>query len=109
MHKFVSRRMTYLILSVILCIVLLAILSANVFPDQTWNVLMRIEKGYAAIVSRMTPVPTGADRIAEEAIIDEVLVQYLLPSSVEEPVFLRVDGKDPSNELWRGLLQWEKQ
>jgi hypothetical protein len=98
MHKFVSRRM-YLILSVILCIALLAILSANVLPDQTWNVLMHIEKGYAAIVSRMTPVPTGADRIAEEAIIDEVVVHNLLPSSVEQPVFLRVDGKDPSNEL----------
>ena len=99
MHKRVPRRTKYLILGVIPCIVLLAILAANVFPDQTWNAIMRIEKAYAAIVSRMTPVPTGAERIAQEAIIDEVVIQSLLPSSVEGPVFLRVNGKDPSNEL----------
>jgi hypothetical protein len=102
MHK-AAIRMRRLILSIMFCcgIVLLAILSANVFPDQTWKVLSRIEKGYADIISRTTPVPTGANRITEEAAIDEAVFRYFLQWKVKEaePAFLSVEGRDPSDEL----------
>lgn len=105
MHK-AAKRMRRLPLSIMFCcgIVLLAILSANVFPDQTWKVLSRIEKGYADMISRMTPVPTGANRITEEAAIDEAVFRYFLQWKVKlEPVFLSVEGRDPSDELMARL------
>lgn len=101
MSNVVPHKTKPLILSAILCcgIALLATLSANVFPDQTWNMLTTVEKHYADFVSRLTPVPTGADRIAEEAKIEEAIFRYFLQPKVEGPVFLSVDGKDPGNDL----------
>jgi hypothetical protein len=105
MDNVVSRRIRPLFWSALLCfgIVLLGILSANFFPDQTWDVLTSVEKQYAEIVSRMRPVPTGADRSAEEARIDEAIFRYFLQSKVEDPVFLSVDDKDPTDDLMARL------
>jgi hypothetical protein len=79
---------------------LAGVLSANVFPDQTWKVLIRVEREYSGIVSRMTSIPSGQHRNVEEAKIHEAVFRDLIQSNkLTRPVFLRIDGTDPSDEF----------
>jgi hypothetical protein len=79
--------------------VLLALVFANIFPDQTWATLNAAETVYAETVSRMIPVPTGAPRSIEEDRIREAVLRYLIASTVRLHVFLKIDGKDPSDKF----------
>ena len=80
--------------------VLLGLVSANVFPDQTWSALNKPEALWSDTLSRMKPVPTGALRRTEEDNIDESVFQYMIESNnLRGPIYLGVEGKDPSDEL----------
>jgi hypothetical protein len=81
-------------------IVLVAIACANFLPDQTWHVLNTLEITYAGMISRMTPIPTGADRTAEEDNIREAIVRdWAGPKGLKRLVFVSIDGHDPSDEF----------
>jgi hypothetical protein len=77
--------------------VLFAIASANIFPDQTWNVLNKL---WPETLSRLWPMPTGAYRTAEEDNIYEAVFQYIIVSNnLRGPIYLSLGGKDPSDRL----------
>lgn len=80
--------------------VLLALVSVNVFPDQTWRVLKTLEKVYADTVSRMITVPTGVNRQIQEDRIYEAVVRDLIESNrLRGTVFLNIDHADLSDEF----------
>jgi hypothetical protein len=79
--------------------VLFALMFANVFPDQTWVALNTAKTLYAETISRMVPIPTGASRRIEEDRIREAALRYLIETTVRLPVFLKIDGKDPSDKF----------
>lgn len=91
------RRRLILTGALICACVLLALVSANVFPDQMWYALNAL---WPETVSRMMPVPTGTDRTTEEGNIYEAVFQYMIKANnLRGPVYLSLDGKDPSNEF----------
>ncbi len=48
----------------------------------------------------MTPIPSGTERNVEEAKIYEAVFRDLIESNkLKRPVFLRIDGRDPSDEF----------
>src|ERR1700688_2867962 len=71
--------------------VFLALVFANVFPDQTWAALNTTKTLYAETASRMIPVPTGASRRSEEDRIREAVFRDLIGSTVRGHV-LTIDG-----------------
>jgi len=79
--------------------ILLALVLANVFPDQTWVALNSAKTLYAETISRMVPVPTGASRRIEEDRIREAVFRDLIGSTVRWHVFLETDGNDPSDKF----------
>jgi hypothetical protein len=79
--------------------VFLALVFANVFPDQTWAALNITKTLYAETASRMIPVPTGASRRSEEDRIREAVFRDLIGSTVRGHVFLTIDGNDPSDKF----------
>ena|SRR6266404_3549122 len=79
--------------------VLLALMFANVFPDQTWVALNTAKTLYAETVSRMLPVPTGASRRIEEDGIREAVFRDFIGSTARWHVFLEIDGNDPSDKF----------
>ena len=101
MKTALSKRKWFVFAGVIgFAIVLIAIACANFFPDQTWHVLNTLEITYAGMVSRMTPIPTGADRKAEEDNIREAIVRdWAGPKGLKRPIFVSIDGHDPSDEF----------
>ncbi len=82
--------------------VLLALMFANNFPDRTWAALNTAKTLYADAVSRMIPVPTGNSRSIEEDRIREVVLRYMIESTVRH-VFVEIDGKDPGDKLMAQL------
>jgi hypothetical protein len=79
--------------------VLFALVFGNIFPDQTWAALNTAKTLYSETVSRMIPVPTGASRSIEEDRIRSAVLRYLIESTVRLHVFLKIDGKDPSDKF----------
>jgi hypothetical protein len=82
--------------------ILLPLIAINVFPDQTWIALDTTKTLYAEMVSRLIPVPTGADRITEEERIHEAVLRYMIPT-VRIPVYISIEGKDPTDEFMARL------
>lgn len=77
--------------------VMLALGSANIFPDQTWYVLNTL---WPDTVSRLWPMPTGADRATEEGNIYEAVFQYMIESNnLRGHIYLSLEGKDPSDKF----------
>ncbi len=67
-------------------------LCANVFPDQTSRALYTAETLYAKALHAVGRT--------EEDKIHEAVLRYLVQShKLSGPVFLRIDGKDPSGKL----------
>jgi hypothetical protein len=80
--------------------VAMGLVAANFFPDQTWRVLNAAQIRYGGIISRLMPIPSGADRNVQEWNIYESLVRDLIGRNRRSRVvFLRVDGSDPTDEL----------
>ena len=88
--------------------VFLALVFANVFPDQTWATLNFAETLYSETVSRMIPVPTGASRRIEEDRIREAVFRDLIGSTVRWHVFLEIDGNDPSDKFMAHLADLKR-
>jgi hypothetical protein len=101
MKSALSKRKWFVLAGVLgFAIVLVAIACANFFPDQTWHVLNTLEITYAGMISRMTPIPTGADRRAEEDNIREAIVRdWAGPKGLKRLIFVSIDGHDPSDEF----------
>jgi hypothetical protein len=77
--------------------VLLALACANFFPDRTWYVLNTL---WPETVSRLWPVPSGADRTTEEDNIYEAVFQYMIESNnLRGHIYLSREGKDPSDKF----------
>ena len=95
-----SRRLIFA--GILGCAGVFALVFANVFPDQTWIALDTSKILYAEMVSRAIPVPTGADRIAEEERIHEAVLRCMMPT-VRIPVYISIEGKDPTNEFMARL------
>jgi hypothetical protein len=87
--------------AIILGCVLAGLGAANLFPDQTWQLLNTARTLYAGLVSRLTPIPSGTDRNLQESSIYESLVRDDIGSNrwSNRVFFLSVDGSDPSDEL----------
>ena len=71
------------------------------FPDETWSAVTMARTTYDGTVSRLTPLPKGTDRNAQEFRIYESLLRYSIGSDrfKNRLIFLSVDGSDPSDEL----------
>ncbi len=103
-----ANRKTWLILAGVLgcAVVSVSIVSANFLPDQTWGALNAAKTLYAEAVSWMIPVPTGADRSAEEERIYEAALRHLLQSNTyKRQIYLGINGKDPSDEFMRRFAE----
>ena len=61
--------------AIILGTVLAVLGAANLFPDQTWQLLNTARTLYAGLVSRLTPIPSGTERKLQESNIYESLVR----------------------------------
>jgi hypothetical protein len=93
-----NRRL--ILVGILVCAsVLFALVFGNIFPDQTWTALNAARTLYSEMVSRMIPVPTSASRSIEEDRIREAVLRYLIESTVRLHVFLKIDGKDPSDRF----------
>ena len=102
MRKLTTNGSKLLVLGAVLSCasVLLAVVLANVFPDQTWTALNTAKTLYADTVSRMTPIPTGATRRVEEDRIRESFFRYLIGSrKTSSPIYLSIDGRNPSDDF----------
>jgi len=68
MKKTIADWRRRLVLMAILCsaTALLMFVFGNLFPDPTWRAKNTVRGLYAEIVSHLTPLPTGADRAAQE-------------------------------------------
>lgn len=72
---------------------------ASFFPDQTWRALSTDRTMYDGFVSRLTPIPSGADRNIQGFSIYESLVRDLVGNRMNEIIFLELAGADPNDEL----------
>jgi|SRR5215469_13516365 len=94
------RKRVLLASFVILGCALLGLAAANIFPDQTWRALTQARTLYDGMVSRITPMASGEDRYIQECQIYESLVRGFVGSSqMNQTIFLRVAGADPSERL----------
>lgn len=99
-----TRRRLIITGALICASVLLALTSANVFPDQTWNVLNKL---WPETVSRLWPMPTGAGRTTEEDNIYEAVFQHMIESNnLRGPIYLSLEGKDPSDKFMARFTNW---
>lgn len=79
---------------------LLGLAAANFLPDQTFRAITMSRTLYDGMVSRITPMPSGANRQIQECRIYESLVREFVGSNrLNRTIFLRVAGADPNDEL----------
>jgi hypothetical protein len=69
---------------------------ANVFPDQTWFAVCAAETLYTKTLYTF-------GRTQEDKIHEAVLRHLVQSHSLKGPIFLRIDGRDPSGKLIAGL------
>lgn len=98
-----------LVLTAIICSasVLLVFAFGSFLPDPTWRALNTARKMYAGIVSRLTPLPTGADKAAEEENIREAVLREMIgPRGPRGLFFLQIGGNDPTDEFMSRFAAW---
>ena len=88
------------VVTVLICTAsaLLVFAFGNLFPDPTWRALNTARKIYAGTVSRLTPLPTGADPAAQEENIREAVFLDMIGSKETRRLFFLKIGKDDASD-----------
>ena len=106
LHKRTRRLLKAGALSIAMALLVYAF--GNFFPDAAWRAWNTARKTYAGVVSRLTPLPTGADRSAQEENIREAVIREMIgPKGPRWLFFLSIEENDPTDEFMSRFSTWD--